>query len=201
MKVIIKIAWRNIWRNRVRSLVIIVSIVLGLWAGTFVSALYYGMGEDRVTIAIENEISHIQIHNPAYQKEHKPGFYINYTDTVAHALQTTPGIKAWSVRSKAQGMITSTTNSSGIYISGIDPTAEDSTTHLGYKIIEGHYFDSGKANEIIVGEKLAKRMKLKLKSKAVLTFTDKDENLAAGLLKWPAYLNRIIHHGMMPTYL
>lgn len=183
MKVIIKIAWRNIWRNPVRSLVIIVSIVLGLWAGTFVSALYYGMGEDRVTIAIENEISHIQVHHPEYQKEHKVKYFISYNDTVQEAFKTTPNIKAWSARSRALGMITSTTNSSGTQVNGIDPANEDSTTHLGAKIIEGQYLGSGKAYQIIVGQKLAERMKLKLKSKVVLTFIDKDENMAAGAFK------------------
>src|ERR1700734_3258293 len=104
MNVIIKIAWRNIWRNRVRSMVIITSIVLGLYAGTFVSALYYGMGEDRVTIAIENKISHIQIHHPKFQEDFKAKYFVVYNDTMKHALTTTPNIKAWSPRSKTQGM-------------------------------------------------------------------------------------------------
>lgn len=183
MNVIIKIAWRNIWRNHVRSLVIITSIVLGLLAGTFVSALYYGMGEDRVTIAIENEISHIQIHHPKFQEDFKAKYFMVYNDTMEHILATTPNIKAWSPRSKAQGMITGTYNSSGIQINGIEPTAEDSTTHLGNKIIKGQYLIAGKPNQVIVGEKLAERMKLKLKSKVVLTYLDKDDNLAAGAFK------------------
>lgn len=183
MKVIIKIAWRNIWRNRVRSLVIISSVVLGLWAGTFVNALYYGMGEDRVTIAIQSEISHIQIHNPGFNDDFKAKFILHYTDTMQHILQSTPNVKAWTPRSKAQGMVTSTTNSSGIQINGIDPVLEDSTTHLGARIIEGQYLGPGKMNQIIVGKKLADKLKLKLKSKVVLTFLDKDDNLASGAFK------------------
>jgi putative ABC transport system permease protein len=183
MKVIIKIAWRNIWRNRVRSLVIITSVVLGLWAGTFVSAIYYGLGEDRVTIAIQSEISHIQIHNRGFSDDFKAKFILHYNDTVQHLLQNTLNVKAWTFRSKAHGMITSTTNSGGIQINGIDPAMEDSTTHLGDRIIEGTYFGPGKMSQVIVGKKLADKLKLKLKSKVVLTFLDRDDNLASGAFR------------------
>ncbi|HWB63943.1 MAG TPA: FtsX-like permease family protein [Chitinophagales bacterium] len=183
MRVLIKIAWRNIWRNSVRSLIIITSIVLGLWAGTFVSAIYYGMGEDRVRIAIENEISHIQIHNPKYKDDFKVKYAIDYNDTMQAELKNTPNVKAWSARSRTQGMITSTTASSGVQINGIEPAAEDSTTHLGKKIIEGEYLAPGRRNQIIVGAKLARRLKLKLKSKVVITFLDKDDNMSSAAFK------------------
>lgn len=183
MKVIIKIAWRNIWRNKVRSLVIIASIVLGLWAGTFVSALYYGMGDDRVSIAIENEISHIQIHDKGFKEDFKARYFMTYREPEKQILSHTPNVRAWSARSKAQGMIASTANTSGVQINGIDAVPEDSTTHLADKVFEGRYFTEGKANQVLVGRKLAEKLKLKIKSKIVLTFLDKDDNLSSGAFK------------------
>ena len=183
MSVIIKIAWRNIWRNSVRSLVIATSIVLGLWVGTFVSAIYYGMGEDRVNIAIQNEISHIQIHHPKFKEDYKAKYTVTVDDALKTKLHNTPNVKAWSPRSIAQGMLANTGGSTGIQINGIDPIAEDSTTHLAAKIIEGQYLSSGKANQVIIGAKLATRMKLKVKSKVVLTFLDKDDNIASGAFR------------------
>ncbi len=183
MKVLIKIAWRNIWRNTVRSLVIVTSIVLGLWIGTFISALYYGMGEDRVNIAIQNEISHIQIHHPKFKDDLKARYTVTIDNALRTKLKNTANVQAWSARSKAQGMLANTSGSTGIQINGIDPVAEDSTTHLAAKIKEGQYLGSGKANQIIIGGKLAQRMKLKLKSKVVLTFLDKDDNIASGAFK------------------
>ena len=67
---IIKIAWRNIWRHKTRSAVIIVSIIFGTWAGLFIQAYLNGMVEDRIRIAIEKEISHIQIHSSQFQKDY-----------------------------------------------------------------------------------------------------------------------------------
>jgi putative ABC transport system permease protein len=182
MKVLIKIAWRNIWRNTVRSLVIVTSIVLGLWVGTFINALYYGMGEDRVNIAIQNEISHIQIHNPKFKEDYKARYTLTVDDAMKTKLRNTANVQAWSPRSIAQGMLATTSGSTGIQINGVEPTQEDSTTHLALKIKEGQYFGD-KANQIIIGAKLATRMKLKLKSKVVLTFLDRDDNIASGAFR------------------
>jgi putative ABC transport system permease protein len=183
MKVLIKIAWRNIWRNTVRSLVIVTSIVLGLWIGTFVSALYYGMGEDRVNIAIQNEISHIQIHHPRFKEDYKAKYTVTVDDSLNAKLRHMPNVRSWSPRCVAQGMLATTSGSTGIQISGVDPVAEDSTTHLAAKITQGQYLGAGKSSQIIIGAKLATRMKLKLKSKVVLTFLDKDDNIAAGAFR------------------
>jgi ABC-type lipoprotein release transport system permease subunit len=141
------------------------------------------MGGDRVRIAIAGEISSIQIHNIHFKDDYKVKFTIPYTDSVAGELKRIPAIRAWSARSKAQGMVTSTTSSAGIQVSGIEPAAEDSTTHLATKIIEGKYLGPGRPGQIIIGAELAKRLKLKLKSKVVLTFLDKDDNMAAGAFK------------------
>jgi ABC-type lipoprotein release transport system permease subunit len=182
MKVLIKIAWRNIWRNSVRSLVIASSIVMGLWIGVFVSALYYGMGEDRVNIVIQSEISHIQIHHPKFKEDYKARYTVSVNDTLVTKLHNTPNVRSWSPRSIAQGMLATTSGGTGIQINGIDPAAEDSTTHLVAKIIDGQYL-GGKANQVLIGAKLATRMKLKVKSKIVLTFLDKDDNIASGAFR------------------
>ena len=183
MKVLIKIAWRNIWRNTVRSLVIVTSIVLGLWVGTFVNALYYGMGEDRVNIAIQNEISDIQIHHPRFKEDFKAKYTVIVDEAMKTKLHNTRNIVAWSARSIAQGMLATTGGGAGIQINGIDPVAEDSTTHLAAKIIEGQFLGGDKANQVIIGAKLATRMKLKVKSKIVLTYLDKDDNIASGAFR------------------
>jgi ABC-type lipoprotein release transport system permease subunit len=158
------------------------SVVIGVWAGTFVTALYWGMSEDRVRIAIENEVSHIQVHHPAFKEDYKVKYSIPLGDTILHALRSNKHIRAYSPRIIAQGMLATTTGSTGILINGVQPVEEDSTTHIGTKIIDGQYLGT-KSNQIIVGAKLAKRLKLKVRSKVVLTFLDKEENIASGAFR------------------
>jgi len=63
-------AWRNIWRNKMRSIVIMLSVSIGLFAGIAVLALYKGMMRSRVRTVIDAEISHIQIHQKEFKKDY-----------------------------------------------------------------------------------------------------------------------------------
>ena len=64
---ILKIAWRNVWRSPVRSLVVCTAIALGLIAGLFTSALVEGIMDQRVESVIELEMSHLQFHAPDFR--------------------------------------------------------------------------------------------------------------------------------------
>ena len=63
---ILSIAWKNIWRSKVRSLVVIVATILGLLGGTFAAAFMFGMTYQRLNAAISKETSHIQVHDPRF---------------------------------------------------------------------------------------------------------------------------------------
>ncbi len=62
----IRLAWKNIWRNKVRSGVILSAIAIGLSSGTFLSAFLNGWIIGTVNNDIETQISHIQIHDTAF---------------------------------------------------------------------------------------------------------------------------------------
>lgn len=173
------IAWRNIWRNKTRSIVIMISVALGLWAGAFIAAIYWGMGQERMRIAIENEISHIQIHAPEFTKEftHIPA--IANTNELVSSISGIEGVKGVTQRTIAMGMLANATGSTGVQINGIEPDSENAVSQLKSKLQEGTYFESKKANAVLIGAKLAKKLKLKLRSKVVLTFQDKEDNLVS----------------------
>jgi putative ABC transport system permease protein len=177
------IAWRNIWRHKVRSLAIITSVVIGLWIGAFVNAMYWGMSEDRVKIAIENEISHIQIHHPKFKEDYKAEFAIPMNDELVSVLQQNENVKAYSLRTIAQAMLATAGGSTGLQVNGIHPQQEQNVTGIYNSIIEGEYLTEEKRNAIMVGDKLAKKMKLKLKSKVVLTYLDKENNIISGAFR------------------
>lgn len=67
---LLKLAWRNTWRNHTRSLVIILAIAIGLWAAIFLLAFSWGMNEQRVRETINNEVSHFQVHHPRFKKDY-----------------------------------------------------------------------------------------------------------------------------------
>lgn len=176
------IAWRNLWRHRTRSIALIASVALGVWAGAFIVSLYYGMGNERVRIAIEQEVSHVQIHHPAFRDDYDVAFNFDL-DSVETAVRATPGLKAYSLRTNVQGMLANAAGSNGVQINGVDPATEDATRGLKVFVKNGTYFVDGKKNQVLVGKKLADKMKLAPGGKIVLTFQDQMQSITSGAFR------------------
>ena len=174
---ILKIAWKNIWRNKVRSAVVIIAIALGVWAVIFINSLTSGITRTYIHNAVNYELSHLQIHNPDFLDERKIVHVINQD---LHSIQNTPGVKSWTVRMLADGMISSSKAAQGIVIRGIDPNQENSVTHLKELLIEGKYFEGKSRNPILIGQDIATKLNVKLKQKVVLTFQSSLGDIVAG---------------------
>lgn len=180
---ILLLAWRNIWRNKARSLVIILSIALGLLAGISVLSLYKGMMKGRVRTVIDSELAHIQIHDPEFHKEMDPRFAIRDKAKLVDLIRQTPEVKLFAERSIVQGMLVATSGSAGVKINGIRTEEENGVSGLSKKIKEGTTFTEEKKNRIMVGQKLAKKMKLKKGMKVVLTFSDTSDNIVSAAFR------------------
>ncbi len=182
-KMLLKIASRNIWRSKKRSLIIITAVSIGLWAGIFMMAFYNGMIEQRINTAISNELSHIQLHHPEFRKEYDINYYLPESQKMLRKITQDTLVKAVTGRIIIKGMIASASGSSGITINGILPIEENLTTKLSQKISVGSYFSSSNTNEIIISERLSKKLKLNKNKKTILTFQDKEGNLASSAFR------------------
>ena len=180
---ILLMAWRNIWRNKARSMVIMLSVAIGLLAGIGVLALYKGMMKSRVRTVIDSEVAHLQLHHADFKKDYHPAYLLPGANALLQKVQSYPEVKMAVPRSLAQGMLVTTTGSAGVQINGVVPQLEYGASHLREKLIAGDGFHEAKKNEILVGKKLADKMKLKTGSKLVLTFTDTADNLVSSAFR------------------
>jgi len=181
---ILKIAWRNIWRSKVRSLTVMGSIVVGVWALTFMLSFYEGFIDVYVQSAIENDLSHIQMHNPKFKDEKEVEYRLDNIDKIMANLAKNPEVEAFASRSLNNGMLATSKGSRGVQIRGISPEKEATLTKLDEKVVDGVYFGATKKrNPIIVSQRLADKMKLKIKSKLVLTFQRADGELISAAFK------------------
>ncbi|MDF2157943.1 FtsX-like permease family protein [Algoriphagus sp. CAU 1675] len=178
----LKFAWRNVWRNKSRSIIIMASVAIGLFAGLFVEGLYVGMMRSRVRIVIDTEVAHLQIHHPDFKQDYDPNFTVDL-DRIKDSLNKVQSIRKVAFRSITQGMLATTTGSAGVQIFGIGVEEEGVVSSLNDKIKEGETLDPDKKNGILIGRKLADKMKVKLGSKLVLTFTDRENNVISGAFR------------------
>jgi ABC-type lipoprotein release transport system permease subunit len=176
------IAWRNIWRNKLRSFVVIVSVSLGLVGGIFSMAMMYGMINQRVQNIIENEISHIQVHHPKFTENYEMQYVVSDATELKKKLMTSSEVEAVCCRLRIPGMVSSAQSGAGVMILGIQPGEEQKVTRIHERIVEGTYLE-GRRNPIIVGEKLAEKLKVRLRSKIVLTFQSREGELARGAFR------------------
>ncbi|NNK90040.1 MAG: ABC transporter permease [Saprospiraceae bacterium] len=181
--IIAKIAWKNIWRSPLRSLIVIVSIILGLWAGTFMMAYVLGLMDQRLEDAIKYEISHFQIHHPEYQEDYDPVFDIEKPEDMITSIQTDYNIKSATARVLAMGMVASSNTSTGGKFIGVNPDTESMVSNINDLISEGRFLEASDKNKVVIGQKLAEKLNVRLRSKIVLTFQDVDRNIVAGAFR------------------
>lgn len=173
---ITRLAWKNIWRTPKRSLTVMGSMVLGIWALIFIIAFYNSFMTAFTRTSIKHEHSHIQVHNPAYLDDPDITKVLS-TSSDLQELLSQEAVKAYSGRQIADGMIASSRATAGVKIYGVEAEAEARTTLLQAQLVEGSYFEKISRNPILISEKVAKKLSVKVRSKVVLTFQDINQNI------------------------
>lgn len=166
---LIQIAWKNIWRNKVRSSVILAAIALGIFAGLFNMAFYYGMADQRIETAIKTEASHIQIHQTGYLNDPDTKNHMENGNAMTERINSDASVKHAAGRMLVNAMVSSAESGSGVRILGIHPGEEKQVTNMYTRVSDGEYLTGIKRNPILIGEKLAEKLDVRVRSKIVLT--------------------------------
>ncbi len=180
---VIALSWKNVWRNPLRSGVVVISVILGVWAALFTAAFMNGMILQYMDVQLSNVISHIQIHSKEWDEERVPAAVISNADEVLRELRSDAALKHVVSRVVVDGLISSSANSYGVTVKGIDYGSEPTVTNLHTFMREGEYLSDEGRNSIIIGTKLAKRLQVQLNSRIVLNVQDVEGSLTAGAFR------------------
>lgn len=175
---ILTLAWRNLWRNHRRTLIMLVAIMVGVWAMIFMTALMRGMVDDMLRNGIHNLPGEVQIHHPDYRDDPSISNSIGMPDKVLLQALNFPEEKAWSARVRVPAVISSERDSRGITLVGIDP---DSELRLGFdvdSIQQGRFIEDPQDVGVVIGAKLAARLETDLGKRVVVMSQDPQNNLA-----------------------
>ncbi len=157
-----------------RSAVVIFAIASGLVGGLFSSAWMNGMAVQRVQSTFDLETAHIQLHHPEFSDNFDIKKTIKSTNNKVDEIAKTAGVKAVTSRFKTSAMAATANKNMGVTLVGIRTEGEKEVFEL-YKKIDsssGNFFATAKKNSILISKALAKELKVKLKSKIVLTMQD-----------------------------
>ncbi len=169
---LLSIAWRNLWRNKIRSTVIFSSIAIGIIGAVFSDGFMSGMIDQRVNAAIANEVSDIQVHNPSFLLNGEIRYQIPRAQRIVQKIRKLPEVKGVSLRLKVQAMAASANAGTGIDLYGVNPAEEQKVSDLPSHIIEGKYLSENQKIPVVIGQKLSHKLNLGLGDKLIVTLTD-----------------------------
>ena len=178
--VITRIAWRNLWRNHRRSLIMLSAIALGVWGMIWMTALMRGMVDQMIDNSIKALSGHIQIHAPGYRDDPSIEHLIPAVNTTPalNMLLASEDVVAWSQRIRVPAVIRSEREVYAVTLVGIDPERERGLSFIEQSMGDGEYLKSVHDKRLIVGKKLLDRLETKLDRRVVLMSQDPDNNIA-----------------------
>lgn len=164
--IIFRLAWRNIWRNKRRSIIVMSSVAVGVIATVLMDTLSRGMAFQMLYNQIGSHVAHLQVHRRGFKDNPIVQNSIPDANVVKRAVASTPGVLSQSSRVLTFGLLSSALSSSGVSLVGIDPREEEEITTIKGSIVAGMYLSGGR-NEAVVGRALAEKLGVGLGDRVV----------------------------------
>ena len=167
--ILTKLAWKNIFRNKRRTIIASTAMGIGLAALIFVDAFWMGMEQNMIKTATASFLGEAQIHREGFRGEREVSLIIRALDELTANLAEEPIVGHFTQRTLAPGMITSPANVSAINLVGVYPPTEKSLSKVDDAITEGAYFEGDNSRDMVIGTKLAEVLEVGLGHRVVVT--------------------------------
>jgi ABC-type lipoprotein release transport system permease subunit len=178
MRTVTVLAWRNLWRNYRRTLIMLAAITVGIWAMIFMAAMMRGMTDQIVENTLNTLPGEVQLHHPEYRRDPSVVNRMPAPNTALSEALAAPPAVAWAARVRVPAVVASERDSRGVILLGIDPQKEAALGSLPEEVIEGRFLESIDDRGVVLGASLAKRLETDLGKRVVLMSQDPDNNVA-----------------------
>lgn len=176
----IRIAWKNIWRNRRRTFITLASIFFGVLLSTFMTSMQEGIYSKMIDNVVSFYSGYIQIHHPEYWKDKTIENTFIPEGDVSYILEREDNVSGVVPRLESFSLMSYGENTKGGVLIGIDPEKENKMTNLKKWVKEGEYLKE-KDDGIILAVNLAKNLGVKIGDTLVLISQGYHGMSAAGL--------------------
>ncbi len=157
MNTIIKIAWRDLWRNKKRTFITMGSIMLAVFLAMFMRSMQIGSYNNMILAGV-TEVGYLQVHDSGYWNNKSINKSFVYTETLKKKIENVENVSNLIPRLESFALGSFGNQTKGVFLVGTDPEIEDQQTHLSRKIVKGRYLKKNDTG-ILLAEKLAKFLK------------------------------------------
>jgi len=161
------LAWRNIWRNRRRTLITGTSVCIAVLLSMVMRSAQLGAYQRMIDNVVGIYTGHIQVHAKGYWDDQTLDNSFTPNDTITSILQKQEAIIHAVPRLESFALASNNDLTEGTLVIGIDPGAENQLTHIAQKISSGKYLDQNDSG-VLIAEGLADRLQLKVEDTLVV---------------------------------
>jgi ABC-type lipoprotein release transport system permease subunit len=180
---LIRLAWRSIWRNRRRTIITVSSITFGLTIAIFFISMAEGMYEQMIDEVVRMQAGHITLEHPEYREAPAVDLWLKDPSELRARIESLADVDVTKAIVLGQGMAKSGAGNVGAALMGVEPSIEARSSPLVGKMVAGDYLDDGDGRLVVMGSEMAERLNLQVGKKLVLTTNDAQGNLVEELCR------------------
>ena len=178
----LRLAWRNVWRNGRRSLINVAAMGFGLAAIMFGQSIMRSLQYQLIEKATGSFTGHVRIQRADVDEPKFPDKFMADPEPAAKLMAADPRVLAWGRRLQLTGLVSSPKMSLGALICGVEPDRERRITDMAGYVKEGAYLKAGEKG-IVMGRKIAGRLDVRLGEKVVLMAQAADGSMGAEVFR------------------
>jgi ABC-type lipoprotein release transport system permease subunit len=164
---IIKLAWRNIWRNKRRTLITASSLMFAVIFGIVMRSMQLGTYDRMIDSAVRQYSGFIQIQDTAYWKEKTIDDLMQDSLALRKSVEQLEGVVSVLPRLESFALISSGNRTKGAMLQGISPELDDQMTQISHKVVKGRFL-TNEDDGILVSQRLAAYLNINVDDTIVL---------------------------------
>ena len=174
MNLYLRLAWRNIWRHRIRTVIIVLAMGLSLGMMMWYDGLMDGFNNAIAGNAVRVLGGNVQVHAAGYREkvDSNPLLPLKDDAAVVQAALAQPNVIAAARRIQTGGLISNREGAFPMTIIGIDPEAEAPVSLIAEHIVDGRYVEPTDADSVLIGQGLADALAIKVGDRVTMVGSD-----------------------------
>ncbi|MHA1569372.1 MAG: ABC transporter permease [Alphaproteobacteria bacterium] len=177
-RMLIITAWRNLWRNKRRTLILIAAITVGLWAVLLSMAFFTAWLADTVKNSVSTTVGHVQVQAPGYYENPQVKRNLPYDPALVEKLALVPGSFGACARIQGQVLLSNAEKAEMGLAVGTDPSREKTVSVIPDSLVEGRWLEAGENGKIVVGQAFLEKFKTKIGRRVILRGNDANGEIA-----------------------